>query len=73
VWVSRTGRVRIWRWIGSGKEIPADIPVVSETGIKNHDDMQRLADHGVAAALIGETLMRAADQSAALKELRGAL
>jgi indole-3-glycerol phosphate synthase len=55
------------------KEIPADIPVVSESGIKNHDDMQRLADHGVAAALIGETLMRAADQSAALKELRGAL
>jgi len=55
------------------KEIPADIPVVSESGIKNHDDMQRLADQGVAAALIGETLMRAADQSAALKELRGAL
>ena len=55
------------------KEIPADIPVVSESGIKNHDDMQRLADHGVAAVLIGETLMRAADQSAALKELRGAL
>ena len=55
------------------KEIPADIPVVSESGIKNHDDMQRLADHGVAAALIGETLMRAADQSAALKELRGFL
>jgi indole-3-glycerol phosphate synthase len=55
------------------KEIPAEIPVVSESGIKDHDDMQRLADHGVAAALIGETLMRAADQSAALKELRGFL
>ena len=55
------------------KEIPADIPVVSESGIRDHDDMQRLADHGVAAVLIGETLMRAADQSAALKELRGAL
>jgi indole-3-glycerol phosphate synthase len=55
------------------KEIPAEIPVVSESGIKDHDDMQRLADHGVAAALIGETLMRAAAQSAALKELRGFL
>jgi indole-3-glycerol phosphate synthase len=32
-----------------------------------------LADHGVAAALIGESLMRAADQAAALKELRGTL
>ena len=55
------------------KEIPGYIPVVSESGIKDHDDMQRLADHGVAAALIGESLMRAADQAAALKELRGTL
>jgi len=55
------------------QEIPADIPVVSESGIKSHDDMKRLAEHGVEAVLIGETLMRAADQSAALKELRGAL
>jgi indole-3-glycerol phosphate synthase len=55
------------------QEIPAGIPVVSESGIQNHDDMKRLADHGVKAVLIGETLMRAADQSAALKELRGTL
>ena len=55
------------------KEIPGHIPLVSESGIKDHDDMQRLADHGVAAALIGESLMRAADQAAALKELRGTL
>lgn len=55
------------------KEIPAHIPVVSESGIKNHEDMKRLADHGVAAVLVGESLMRAADRSAALHELRGAL
>ena len=55
------------------KEIPAHIPVVSESGIKNHEDMKRLADHGVAAVLVGESLMRAADRSAALQELRGAL
>jgi indole-3-glycerol phosphate synthase len=53
------------------KEIPAGIPVVSESGIRNHDDMKKLADHGVTAALIGETLMRADDRSAALKELLG--
>jgi len=55
------------------KQIPAHIPVVSESGIKSHDDMKRLADHGVAAVLVGESLMRAADRSAALQELRGAL
>jgi indole-3-glycerol phosphate synthase len=40
------------------KEIPSAIPVVSESGIKGHDDMKMLQDHGVTAALIGETLMR---------------
>jgi indole-3-glycerol phosphate synthase len=53
------------------KEIPAEIPVVSESGIKDHDDMKMLQDHGVTAALIGETLMRAGDRAAALRQLRG--
>jgi len=53
------------------REIPAAIPVVSESGIKDHDDMKMLQDHGVTAALIGETLMRSPDRAAALRELRG--
>jgi indole-3-glycerol phosphate synthase len=53
------------------KEIPASIPVVSESGIRNYDDMRMLQEHGVAAALIGETLMRAADREATLRQLRG--
>lgn len=53
------------------REIPDSVPVVSESGIKNHDDMKMLEDHGIAAALIGETLMRADDREAALRELRG--
>ena len=53
------------------KEIPDSIPVVSESGIRNYDDMKMLQEHGVAAALIGETLMRAADREAALRQLRG--
>lgn len=52
------------------KEIPDSVPVVSESGIKNHDDMIMLEDHGIAAALIGETLMRSGDREAALQELR---
>jgi indole-3-glycerol phosphate synthase len=53
------------------REIPDSIPVVSESGIKTHDDMKMLEDHGITAALIGETLMRSGDREAALRELRG--
>jgi len=51
--------------------VPPEIPLVSESGIRDHEDMKRLAEHGISAALIGETLMRAADQIRALRELRG--
>ena len=53
------------------REIPPTVPVVSESGIKTHDDMRMLEEHGIAAALIGETLMRAGNREAALRELRG--
>ena len=53
------------------KEIPEAVPVVSESGIRNYEDMKMLQDHGVTAALIGETLMRSEDRAAALRELRG--
>jgi indole-3-glycerol phosphate synthase len=52
------------------KDIPADIPVVSESGISSPADMQLLKEEKVCAALIGESLMRAADPVAALRELR---
>jgi indole-3-glycerol phosphate synthase len=48
--------------------IPADIPVVSESGISTKDDMVRLREAGVTAALIGESLMRSVDQGQLLKE-----
>jgi len=50
--------------------VPAAIPLVSESGIRDYQDMRRLAEHGIAAALVGETLMRAPDQAQALRELR---
>nr|MBF0223269.1 indole-3-glycerol phosphate synthase TrpC [Desulfobulbaceae bacterium] len=52
-------------------EVPADIPVVSESGIRDRSDMIRLAEHRVTAALIGETLMRSADRNQGLQELFG--
>jgi indole-3-glycerol phosphate synthase len=52
------------------KEIPAEIPVVSESGIKDKDDMKILRDHAITAVLVGETLMRSGDRAAALRQLR---
>ena len=52
------------------KIIPADIPVVSESGLRDHEDIKRLAEAGVTAALIGETLMRAGSPGDVLRGLR---
>lgn len=54
------------------KHIPEDIPVVSESGLKTEEDFKRLRGEGIAAALIGETLMRAGAESSLLKSLRAA-
>ena len=53
------------------KLIPADIIFVSESGIKNADDIKALSEAKVDAVLIGETLMKAEDKKAKLTELRG--
>jgi indole-3-glycerol phosphate synthase len=45
--------------------------VVSESGIKSHADLKRLEAAGVAAVLVGESLMRAPDIGTALDRLRG--
>jgi indole-3-glycerol phosphate synthase len=49
--------------------IPAGTPVISESGIFKREDLKALADAGIQAALIGESLIRQKDVSAALKEL----
>ena len=43
--------------------------LVSESGIQNRADVEKLAAAGVRAALIGETLMRSGDVSAKMREL----
>jgi indole-3-glycerol phosphate synthase len=52
------------------KMIPTEIPVVSESGLRSAEDFHRLAVAGVAAALIGETLMRAGSASSLLRSIR---
>jgi len=49
--------------------IPADRIVVSESGIKDRSDMEKLKKWGVDAVLVGESLMAAPDIAAKMKEL----
>ncbi len=51
--------------------VPDGVCLVSESGIKDHDDVLRLADCGVDAVLVGETLMRADDMATAVRALMG--
>ncbi len=54
------------------KDVPDLDILVSESGIKTHDDIKRLAEAGVHRVLVGEHLMRQADIGAALRALMGA-
>ena len=51
--------------------IPENVVLVSESGIRNREDAQRLEKAGVHAMLVGETLMRADDLGLAVEDLLG--
>ena len=51
--------------------IPREAVFVSESGIKDAEDVKRITEAGADAVLIGETLMRAADKKQALRKLKG--
>ena len=48
------------------RHIPAEILVVAESGIKQPEDVRRVADAGVDAVLVGEAFVTAADPAALL-------
>ena len=50
--------------------IPENILFVSESGVKNSDDVQKLREIGADAVLIGEALMRAEDKKSMLQNLK---
>lgn len=51
--------------------IPENVIFVSESGVRSAEDIALLKEIGADAVLIGETLMRAEDKKAKLKELKG--
>ncbi|MCL1856013.1 MAG: indole-3-glycerol phosphate synthase TrpC, partial [Clostridia bacterium] len=52
-------------------KVPPEILFVSESGITTPADVQALADVGVDAVLIGQTVMRSTDRTAQIRRLRG--
>lgn len=52
-------------------KLPSDILLVSESGIRTREDVQRLKMAGCGAILVGETLMRSPDIGKMVDELLG--
>jgi len=51
--------------------VPDDVVIVSESGIRTRQDVERLGAAGVDAILVGESLLAAPDPGAAAAELAG--
>ena len=52
-------------------QIPPDVLLVSESGIRSREDVERLEAAGVHAILVGESLMKAPDLGRAVEALLG--
>jgi indole-3-glycerol phosphate synthase len=61
--------VDLERTLTLAPRVPHGILVISESGLDSPESLQRLRDAGIDGALIGETLMRAADPAEALRQL----
>jgi indole-3-glycerol phosphate synthase len=68
----RTFTTRLEHTLELAPQLPADCCLVSESGIRDRADLERLRAAGVKAVLIGETFMRAPDVGQKLRELREA-
>jgi indole-3-glycerol phosphate synthase len=65
----RTLETTLQTSINLASELPKDVTLVSESGIQTRDDIERLRAAGFHAVLIGEELMKAVDEGAALRAL----
>jgi indole-3-glycerol phosphate synthase len=65
----RTFEVSLDTTIGMLKDVPADRLLITESGILQQADVQKMRDANVHAFLVGEAFMRAPDPGVALAEL----
>jgi indole-3-glycerol phosphate synthase len=65
----RTFQIRLETTLDMLAEVPQGVLVVTESGIRTHDDVARMQNAGVNAFLVGESLMRAQDPGKELKLL----
>jgi indole-3-glycerol phosphate synthase len=65
----RTFEVSLDTTIGMLKDVPADRLLITESGILQRSDVQKMRDANVHAFLVGEAFMRAPDPGVALAEL----
>jgi indole-3-glycerol phosphate synthase len=61
--------VRFARFTELAPHLPRHLPTVAESGIGTAEDIRTVADAGYRLALVGSSLMRAADPSATLADL----
>jgi indole-3-glycerol phosphate synthase len=67
----RTFEVDLETTLRLKKEIPSEVIVISESGIKDSQDVRLLREAGINGILVGETLMRSADPALKIRELLG--
>ncbi|HET8656365.1 MAG TPA: indole-3-glycerol phosphate synthase TrpC [Longimicrobiaceae bacterium] len=67
----RTFTTEISRTLGLAPAVPAGVTLVAESGIRTAEDVRRLGAAGVDAVLVGESLMRQPDVTAAAAALAG--
>ncbi|MFO7172401.1 MAG: indole-3-glycerol phosphate synthase TrpC [Bacillota bacterium] len=68
----RTFETRLETTLELAGQVPPEVLLVSESGIRTPEDCRRVAAAGARAVLVGEQLMRQPDPGAALLELVGA-
>jgi indole-3-glycerol phosphate synthase len=61
--------VRFARFAELAPHLPRHLPAVAESGIGTADDVRAVASAGYRLALVGSSLMRAADPAAVLSDL----
>jgi indole-3-glycerol phosphate synthase len=66
----RTFAVSLETSLSLAREAPSEALLISESGLNSATDLERLYEAGYRGFLIGETLMRADDPAAALRNFR---